>query len=89
MNTRAAVNEFTKMKHLRIGLVAGVMVVAVVALSLYTVVSSPDFSPEDPTAWNALLAGMSLGFPLLSPLLLAVLASRQTDIEHTGNGWLL
>lgn len=89
MRARAVANEFAKMKHLRIGLVAAALVVAVVLLSLYTVVSSHDFSPEDPGAWNALLAGMSLGTPLLSPLLLAVIASRLTDIEHTGNGWLL
>lgn len=89
MSARAVANEFAKMKHLRIGLVAAALVAAVVLLSLYTVVSSPDFSPEAPGAWNALLAGMSLGIPLLSPLLLAVIASRQTDIEHSGNGWLL
>lgn len=89
MSARSVANEFAKMKHLRIGLVAAAMLVAVVLLSLYTVVASPDFSPEGPGAWNALLAGMSLGVPLLSPLLLAVIASRQTDIEHTGNGWLL
>lgn len=89
MSARAVANEFAKMRHLRIGVVAAVLVIAVVLLSLYTVVSSPDFSPKDPGAWNALLAGMSLGTPLLSPLLLAVIASRLTDIEHTGNGWLL
>ncbi|WP_145007842.1 ABC transporter permease [Kocuria marina] len=89
MSARAVANEFAKMKHLRIGLVAAVLVIAVSLLSLYTVVSSPQFSPEEPGAWNALLAGMSLGIPLVSPLLLAVIASRQTDIEHTGNGWLL
>ncbi|SDS04154.1 ABC-2 family transporter protein [Brevibacterium sandarakinum] len=89
MNTRAVSNEFAKMRHLRVGLVAVVMVVAVLGLSLYTVVSSPTFSPEAPGAWNGLLAGMSLGIPLVFPLLLAVLASRQIDIEHQGNGWLL
>lgn len=89
MNARAVVSEFAKMRHLRVGLVAAVMVLAVLGLSLYTVVSSPTFSPDAPSAWNGLLAGMSLGIPLISPLLLAVLASRQTDIEHQGNGWLL
>jgi hypothetical protein len=89
VNARAVANEFTKMRHLRVALVAIIMVIAVLALSLYTVVSIPDFDPEDPAAWNALLAGMSLGVPLIWPLLLAVLASRQTDIEHQGNGWLL
>ncbi|MCQ9384305.1 ABC transporter permease [Brevibacterium sp. 50QC2O2] len=82
-------NEFAKMRHLKVGLVATIMVIGVLALSLFAVVSSPDFDPDTPGAWNALLAGMSLGIPLISPLLLAVLASRQTDIEHQGNGWLL
>jgi lantibiotic transport system permease protein len=82
-------NELAKMRHLKIGLIATIMILGVLALSLFVVVSSPDFDPDTPQAWNALLAGMSLGSPLLSPLLLAVLASRQTDIEHQGNGWLL
>ncbi len=89
MTARAVANEFAKMRHLKVGLVATIMVLGVLALSLFAVVSSPDFNPDTPGAWNALLAGMSLGVPLLSPLLLAVLASRQTDIEHQGNGWLL
>lgn len=89
MNTRTVINEFAKMKHLRINLVAVAMIVAVLGLSLYTIVSSPNFDPDTPSAWNALLAGMSLGIPLAFPLLIAVLASRQTDIEHQGNGWML
>ncbi|MDO5093936.1 MAG: ABC transporter permease [Propionibacteriaceae bacterium] len=82
-------NEFAKMRHLRVGLVAVVMVVAVLGLTLLGVVSDPSFDPSVPEAWHALLGGLSLGFPLVAPLLLAVLASRQTDIEHQGNGWLL
>ena len=89
MNAPAVVNEFAKMRHLRVGVIAVIMVLAVLGLSLFTIVSSPDFDPDSPTAWNGLLAGMSLGIPLIFPLLLAVLASRQTDIEHQGNGWLL
>lgn len=89
MNVRAVANEFAKMRHLRVGLVAAIMAIAVLGLSLYTVVSIPTFSPDAPGAWNGLLAGMSLGIPLVFPLLLAVLASRQTDIEHEGNGWVL
>ncbi|MBT2486191.1 MULTISPECIES: ABC transporter permease [unclassified Microbacterium] len=89
MISRAVANEFAKMRHLKVGVIAVLMVLGVLALSLFAVISSPEFDPETPQAWNALLAGMSLGIPLLSPLLLAVLASRQTDIEHQGNGWLL
>lgn len=89
MNTRAVVNEFAKMRHLGVGLVAAFMIVPITGLSLFAVVTNPDFDPNAPDAWNALLAGMSLGIPMLSPLLLAILASRQTDIEHTSNGWLV
>jgi len=83
------VNEFAKMRHLRVGLVAAFMIVPTTGLSLFAVVTNPDFTPNAPDAWNALLAGMSLGIPMLSPLLLAILASRQTDIDHTSNGWLM
>jgi hypothetical protein len=89
VNTRAVANEFAKMRHLKVGLVGAFMIVPIAGLSLFAVVTSPDFAPSSPDAWNALLAGMSLGVPMLSPLLLAVLASRQTDIEHTSNGWLV
>lgn len=89
MNARAMVNEFAKMRHLGVGLVALVMVLAVLGLSLFTLISSPSLDPDSEEAWNALLAGMSLAIPMVSPLLIAVLASRQTDIEHQGNGWLM
>lgn len=89
MNAPAVINEFAKMRHLKVGVFGLAMVVAVVALALFALVSNPDVDLGDSSAWNALLAGMSLGIPLVSPLLLAVLASRQTDMEHQGNGWLL
>jgi hypothetical protein len=88
---RAVVNEFAKMRRLRVVAVAVVMVVGVVALSAITFIN-PGFmkSVEDPTveAWQWLLGGMSTFVPVVSPILLAVLASRPVDIEHQGNGWL-
>lgn len=89
MTGRAVTNEFAKMRHLRVGLIATIMVVAVLGLSLIGLLSDPYFDPAVTAAWHTLLAGLSLGTPLVAPLLLAVLASRQTDIEHQGNGWLL
>lgn len=83
------VNEFAKMRHLRVGLIGSTMVLAVVGLSMLSSITSPSFDPGLAGAWYALLAGLSLGIPLVSPLLLAVLASRLADIEHLGNGWLL
>lgn len=89
MSTQAVANEFAKMRHLRIGLVVIVMVVIVLGLSVLSAATSPVFADPAGRSWKALLAGMSLAVPLASPLLLAVLASRQVDIEHQGNGWLL
>ncbi|MDN5985779.1 MAG: ABC transporter permease, partial [Propionibacterium sp.] len=82
-------NELAKTRRLRTGWVAAAMCLAAAVLALYTIVSSPGLSTQDVGAWNALLAGLSLGIPLVSPLLLAVLASRLVDVEHQGNGWLL
>lgn len=89
MSATAVANEFAKMRHLKVGLIAAVMVIAVLGLTMMGLLSDPAFDPGVTAAWHALLAGMSLGTPLIAPLLLAVLASRQTDIEHQGNGWLL
>lgn len=89
MSATAVANEFAKMRHLKVGLIAVFMVIAILGLTMMGLLSDPAFDPADTAAWHSLLAGMSLGTPLIAPLLLAVLASRQTDIEHQGNGWLL
>jgi hypothetical protein len=89
VNAKAVANEFAKIRHLRIGLVASVMAVVVVGLAALSALTSPAFADPAARSWEALLGGMSLAVPLASPLLLAVLASRQVDIEHQGNGWLL
>ncbi|GHD22074.1 ABC transporter permease [Nocardiopsis kunsanensis] len=85
-------NEFAKMRRLRVAPVLMAMVVGVVALSCYAF-TAPGFtdSLEDPDAapWGHMLAGLAFAVPLVSPILLAVLASRQVDIEHQGSGWLL
>lgn len=88
----AVVLEFRKMRRLRTGPVIGILVIAVAALS-----SASQFSGgtretfDDPTAspWAALLLTYTLMAAMTSPLLTAVLASRQTDIEHAGAGWTL
>ncbi len=89
---RAVANEFAKMRRLRTVPVLAVMVIGVVTLSSYAF-TTPGFmdSLEDPAAhpWQRLLVGLAFAVPLVSPILLAVLASRQVDIEHQGNGWLL
>ncbi|PRX99714.1 ABC transporter permease [Allonocardiopsis opalescens] len=89
MSAHAVANEFAKMRRLRNGLIAAAMVAAVAGLSLLATVTSPAFAAPGGRVWAVPLAAMSFAVPLASPPLLAVLASRQVDIEHQGGGWLL
>lgn len=87
MKASALAAELTKTRRLRTGLMTLALAVAVTGLTIASAATSPAFSsPQD--SWSALLAGIGLAFPVCSPLLLAVLASRQVDIEHQSNGWI-
>ncbi|WP_241480247.1 ABC transporter permease [Nocardiopsis halotolerans] len=84
--------EVRKARRLRVVLVCAVMVAAVVALSCMTLMS--DSAREgfgDPAAqpWESLFMSHVMIAAMTSPLLVAVLASRQVDIEHQGQGWML
>ncbi|RZT85846.1 hypothetical protein EV383_2733 [Pseudonocardia sediminis] len=91
MTAPAVVNELAKMRRLRVGPVVAAMVAGVVALSCVEL-ASPGFSGAmDDSAglpWHRLLLGLGFAVPLVSPVLIAVLAGRQVDLEHQGNGWL-
>ena len=84
--------EAAKMRRLHTIPVVVVAVVAVVALSCMNL-----FRPEapvvgaDPDAWPwaSLLLNAAMMNALVHPVLVAVIASRQTDIEHSGAGWTL
>lgn len=84
--------EFRKMRRLRtLPLLIG-LVVAVAALSSASLFSGGTRETfNDPTAqpWAALLLTYTMMAAMTSPILTAVLASRQTDIEHSGTGWTL
>lgn len=86
---RALVNEFAKMRHLHVLLLVAVLFVVVVVIGLYAGVLTPDFDVSTESAWNTLLLCMGSGVSLVSPLLLAVIASRLVDAEHQGGGWLM
>ncbi len=91
--TPVAVNlELRKARRLRVVVVCAVMVAAVVALTCANLMS--DSAREgfgDPAAqpWESLLMSYVMTAAMTSPLLVAVLASRQVDIEHQGRGWTL
>jgi len=82
-------NEVAKQRRRSVGWLVAAMVLAVVALAPVGVLTTPGLDVDDPDAWLALLAGMTLAVALTSPLLLATLASRQTEVEHQGSAWLM
>ncbi|BCJ63132.1 ABC transporter permease [Polymorphospora rubra] len=89
---RAITLEFRKMRRLRTGLVTAILVVAVAALSsasLFSGGTRETFDDPGAAPWAALLLTYTLMAAMTSPILTAVLASRQTDIEHSGVGWTL
>ena len=84
--------EVRKARGLRVLPVCSVMVAAVTALSCASLMS--DTAREgfgDPSAqpWESLLMGYVMVSAMTSPVLVAVLAGRQVDIEHQGRGWIL
>ncbi|MFV0428408.1 MAG: ABC transporter permease [Arachnia sp.] len=88
---RAIRIELSKMRRLNSLPLLGVLVVAVSVLSSITVFTSTPETRRDPAAlpWAGLLLTYTLMAAMTSPILVAVLASRHTDIEHTGSGWIL
>lgn len=89
---RAIRLEFRKMRRLRTLPILTVLVVAVAALSSISLFAgSTRATFDDPAAmpWASLMLTYTLMAAMTSPILTAVLASRQTDIEHVGSGWNL
>lgn len=85
MNAALVRNEFAKLAHLHVGTIGAMLVLAVLAMTLLGMLSAG----VDHVTWPLVLAGLSRGMALASPLLIAIVASRSVEIEHQGNGWLL
>ena len=84
--------ELSKMRRLRTVPVAAALAAATVALSaanLFSASARAGFSSPDSRVWEELLLNYTLMSAITGPILAAVLASRQTDIEHSGAGWTL
>lgn len=89
---RAIRLEFHKMRRLRTFLITGLLVLAVAGLSSFSLFAGStqeSFNDPDAMPWAALMTTYTLMAAMTSPILAAVLASRQTDIEHSGVGWTL
>lgn len=84
--------EVLKMRRLRVLLVTGLLLAASTAMSgleLSNLARGGNLSDPSAQPWAALLLSMALLNTLTQPIFVAVLASRQTDIEHSGAGWNL
>ena len=81
--------ELAKARRLRMPLIAGALLLVALGLSVPIGASARAAltGPADP--WPQLLLRTSMAAALMSPLLTAVLASRLTDVEHTGGGWTM
>lgn len=88
----AVVLEVHKTRRLRVWVLCLVMVVAVVALSgmnLFSESAREGFADPAAQPWEFLLLNQVMISAMTSPVLVAVLAGRQVDIEHQGRGWFL
>lgn len=90
--TRAIRLEVRKLRRLRQLPVLLALIVAVAALSsvsLFSSAAQQDFDNPAALPWESLLMSYTMMAAMTSPILTAVLASRQTDIEHAASGWIL
>lgn len=84
--------EIAKMRRLRTLPVTLAFVAATIAMgsmSLFSESGRADLSDPAAMPWASLLLNLGLVSALTGPILMSVLASRQTDIEHSGSGWNL
>jgi lantibiotic transport system permease protein len=82
---RAFLAEFAKMRRLRMAPVAAALVAVVAGMTSISLFATRHGRPSG----DVLLMSYVLIAAMVTPLLVAVLASRQVDIEHTGGGWNL
>ena len=84
--------EILKMRRLRVLLITVLLVIASVAMSSTNLFSQSAIRfLDDPAAkpWAMLLLDTAFVNAMTGAVFTAVLASRQTDIEHSGAGWNL
>lgn len=84
--------ELAKMRRLRTLPVTLAMVGASVAMcgsGLFSSSARAGFTDPAALPWAGLLLNVAFANAMIGPVMVAVLASRQTEIEHSGAGWNL
>lgn len=84
--------EFAKLRRTRItlmGLALSAGVVLFASMNLFAEGQIDTFSEDLDNSWSSYLVSYCMATAFLSPLQLAMLASRSADSEHSGEGWRL
>lgn len=87
---RAVRLEVAKLRHLKIPVLGLVMTAATVlfaSANLFSATGRANMMDPAGQFWPAHLVGYVMATCLLTPVFVAVLASRVVDVEHAGNGW--
>lgn len=82
--------EFAKMRRLRVWLVAGLLsggTLLFAGMQLFSADYVAGMNRPGSAHWEGFLLFYGMIKAMTAPILAAVLASRQVEIEHQGNGW--
>lgn len=85
-------NETLKLRNTKIVWLSCLISLGIVlfaGMNLFATGRIDDFNADPDTGWSTHLIGYCTALALLSPLQLALMASRSADLEHSGGGWLL
>lgn len=85
-------NEYAKMRHTRMLPLALAVTLAIVAFSSMNLVSehtAEQFQQDPHSQWGGYLLGYITVTAFLTPVQVALLASRAADVEHLHGGWRL
>ncbi len=84
--------EFVKLKRTKIVLLCLLMCAGIVlfaSMNLFAGDLIADFQADPHTQWASHLVGLGMALAFLTPLQLALVASRIVDAEHASGGWRL
>ena len=84
-------NEYAKMRHTRMLPLALAVTLAIVAFSSMNLVgehTAEQFQQDPHSQWGGHLLGYIMVTAFLTPVQVALLASRAADVEHLRGGWL-
>lgn len=84
--------EWAKMRRLKVWLIALIVATGTclfATMQLFSAGYRAAINDLGSQHWASILLFYAMAKAMTAPILVAVLASRQVDVEHQGNGWLM